>query len=429
MPKAFARYTDTGYRGVFFILGTSPLTGDPERIYYIRYKDPSGKLVEEPVGRTGKPDNMTAAKANTIRSYRVRGLELPNRKQREAKKEEHAAEAKRWTFDKLWEEWLRLNPHKKGKVNDDNRYRLHLRGPFGNKEPRELVPLDVDRLRLRLLKSGSLPGRKLDPNAKRRDDYSEKTRREFEERSAKREAKPYAVDTVRSILSLLTRIANFGVKRQLCEGLRFKVEGPKGTKQRTEDMTEEQMARYIRMCRTWPDPQAGDFQLLEIFTGMRRGEVRNLRWADVDYERGFLLLRDPKGGKDQRIPMSGAARKLLKKHPEVKDNPYVFAGEEGGPRSIRNIADSSRAIRDAAGLPKDFRPNHGLRHTFASHLASSGEVDLYVLQRLLTHKSPQMTQRYAHLRDQALQKAAGVIDAIVSRAGGDPDQGEGEVSG
>jgi integrase len=63
-------------------------------------------------------------------------------------------------------------------------------------------------------------------------------------------------------------------------------------------------------------------------------------------------------------------------------------------------------------LPDDFRPLHGLRHTFASWLASSGEVDLYTLQRLLTHNSPQMTQRYAHLADSALQRAASVADKL-----------------
>jgi len=45
---------------------------------------------------------------------------------------------------------------------------------------------------------------------------------------------------------------------------------------------------------------------------------------------------------------------------------------------------------------------------FASTLASSGKVDMYQLQKLLTHKSPAMTQRYAHLRDDALQKASKV---------------------
>lgn len=65
-------------------------------------------------------------------------------------------------------------------------------------------------------------------------------------------------------------------------------------------------------------------------------------------------------------------------------------------------------IRELAGLPKKFRPIYGLRHTFASNLANSGQVDLYTLQKLMTHKSPDMTQRYAHLRDEALQKASEV---------------------
>lgn len=60
----------------------------------------------------------------------------------------------------------------------------------------------------------------------------------------------------------------------------------------------------------------------------------------------------------------------------------------------------------------DFRPLHGLRHAYASFLASSGKVDLYTLQKLLTHSSPQMTQRYAHLADEALQRAAQVSDNI-----------------
>jgi site-specific recombinase XerD len=56
---------------------------------------------------------------------------------------------------------------------------------------------------------------------------------------------------------------------------------------------------------------------------------------------------------------------------------------------------------------------HGLRHVYASHLASSGKVDLYTLQKLLTHKSPLMTQRYAHLRNEALMDASNVISEII----------------
>ena len=73
----------------------------------------------------------------------------------------------------------------------------------------------------------------------------------------------------------------------------------------------------------------------------------------------------------------------------------------------------ARRVKEKASLPKDFRPLHGLRHNYASRLASSGEVELYILQKLLTHSSPQMTQRYAHLRDETLMKAASIADSMI----------------
>ena len=73
-------------------------------------------------------------------------------------------------------------------------------------------------------------------------------------------------------------------------------------------------------------------------------------------------------------------------------------------------------IRKAAGLPVGFRPLHGLRHTFASMLASSGDVDLYTLQKLLTHKTGAMTQRYAHLRDDTLRRASDLAGDLVGQA-------------
>jgi len=413
------RATATRYNGVYFITGTDS-QGKQEKVFYVSYYR-NGKRHFEKAGRQ-RQNGMTAYGASLLRTARIEGRELPNVERREAERAAKDAEAGRWTFDRLWREWKAANPHKKGRVNDDNRYRTHLEGPFGDKEPRELVPLDVERIRVRMLKGAAPPpGRRFDPNARRRVDYREATKRELAENAmenaAKREKKPYAVGTVKSVLSLLTRIANFGVKRQLCEGLRFKVESPKGAKERTEDMTADQMAAYIRTCREWPDAQAGNFQLLMLHTGMRRSEVRNLKWSDVDKERGFLLLRDPKGGEDVRIPLSDQAAKILEELPQVVRNPFVFPGERGkGPRGARQIADSSRAIRDAAGLPADFRPNHGLRHTFASHLASSGETDLYTLSKLLTHKSPTMTKRYAHLTDTALKRAANVMGRIVEQA-------------
>lgn len=405
----------TKYPGVYTIPGTDPL-GNPEEIFYISFRR-NGKQHFEKAGR-GFADKMTAADANAIRADKIRGMELPNKDRREADRAEVKAEAERWTFDALWAEWKKVNADKKGIVNDNSRYQAHLHPLFGHKEPREVTPFEVDRLRLAMLKGNApAPGRRFELNAKRRADYSAATKKKLAEKAAKREKKPYAIGTVVSALSLLRRIASFGADRRLCAGLTFKVTIPKGAKQKTEDMTGEQMARYIRTCREWPDRQEGDFQLLALYTGMRRAEVRKLKWADVDLDRGFILLRDPKGGEDQRVPLGDTAAELLQAHPKEKGGiGHIFTGEKGGPRGLRQIGESSRAIRDAAGLPKDFRPNHGLRHTFASHLASSGEVDLYTLQKMMTHKSPQMTQRYAHLTDAALKRGADVMSRIVREA-------------
>ena len=89
---------------------------------------------------------------------------------------------------------------------------------------------------------------------------------------------------------------------------------------------------------------------------------------------------------------------------------YIFPGRQGG--KLVNISKSINKIRKKAQLPAGFRPLHGLRHTYASVLASSGQVDLYTLQKLLTHKSPQMTQRYAHLQYEALKRAANLTSEL-----------------
>jgi integrase len=149
-----------------------------------------------------------------------------------------------------------------------------------------------------------------------------------------------------------------------------------------------------------------------LYTGMRRGELFKLLWDDVDFERGFIKIRGPKGGIDQTIPLNDAARSVLKSVPRTGSD-FVFPGKAGGQRV--DINHQIKAIKERAGLPKDFRALHGLRHHYASMLASSGKVDMYVLQKLLTHKSPTMTQRYAHLRDEALRKASNLAGELVNQ--------------
>ena len=62
---------------------------------------------------------------------------------------------------------------------------------------------------------------------------------------------------------------------------------------------------------------------LALFTGMRRRELFKLRWEDLDSDRGFIHIRDPKGSQDHKIPLNSAARPLLRAHPRT-DSPFLF---------------------------------------------------------------------------------------------------------
>jgi integrase len=358
----------TSYPGVFY--REVDRLGGPgkEKVFYIVFKK-GGKVHEEKVGRQ-YADDMTPARAARIRGERIEGKRKSRKEIREAKA------VTTWNINRLWLEYSAQKTDSKGLKVDRGRFDNHLKPGLGHKEPRNLAQLDIDRLRIGLSKT----------------------------------RKP---QTVKHVLALLNRIINFGANKGLCPGPSFKIELPKVNNLKTEDLNPEQLSALLQAIEADSNYQAANFMKMALYTGMRRGELFRLQWQDVGFERGFIHIRDPKGGQDEKIPLNTAARELLTNHPRT-GSPYVFPGRGGNQRT--DINKQVCRIKEAAGLPKDFRPLHGLRHTFASMLASSGEVDLYTLQKLLTHKTPAMTQRYAHLRDEALKRASEVAGDFFSRA-------------
>ena len=141
----------TKYPGVYYIHGKAVGSGKKERIYYITYRR-NARQIQEKAGRQYQ-DDMTAARAAQVRTNRIQGKELSNKAQREAEKAAKEAEANRWTMARLWEEYANNNPSLKGMVTDKNRFDNHIKPNFGDKEPCEILPLAVDRLRIKLLKS------------------------------------------------------------------------------------------------------------------------------------------------------------------------------------------------------------------------------------------------------------------------------------
>lgn len=364
----------TTYPGVYYRLAVRKGKAGEERVYYIVFKQ-NGRVIEEKVGRQ-YADDMTPAKASGIRAERIEGRRASRKEIREAILAAKAEEAAKPTIAKLWEQYQQASPDRKDTKTDRLRYELHLKPLFEGKTPDEITTLDIDKLRHKLLKTGRSP------------------------------------QTVKHVLALLRRIIRFGVKKGLCSSpdpSKLHFEMPKVDNQKTENLTSQQLKKYLEALDREPDQDAAAFLRLALTTGMRRGALMALKWSDIDFERNFILLRGEaaKKGRTEKIPISCVAKEVLLKIHKT-DSPFVFPGRNGEQRKdFRKIA---VRVKKNAGLPDDFRPLHGLRHAFASFLASSGQVDLYTLQKLLTHSSPQMTQRYAHLADEALQRAASVID-------------------
>lgn len=371
MPK---RIKSKKYAGVYYREAQRIGGNGFEKVYYIVFKQ-DGKMIEEKVGRQFV-DDMTEAKASRIRADRIEGKRFSRKEIKAAREAERREIENRWKLDRLFQIFIESKSHLKSLKDDKIRYILHLKDKLGDKEIDEISPFDVDRIRVTLLKK----------------------------------RKPA---TVKQVLVLLKRIINFGAGKRLCQPLSFKVEMPKVDNITTEDLSPTQLNNLLKAIDEDHDIQAGNMMKMALYTGMRRSELFRLKWSDVDFRNGFITIRNPKGGKSTIIPLNSAAKKVLEKHPKSNSH-YVFPGRDDNQR--KECKKPINRIKQRAGLPKDFRPLHGLRHVYASMLASSGQVDLYTLQKLLTHKSPQMVQRYAHLRDEALKRASNLMGELVDEA-------------
>ena len=104
--------------------------------------------------------------------------------------------------------------------------------------------------------------------------------------------------------------------------------------------------------------------------------------------------------------MAASVKQVLMDFPQQSETGYIFANPKTG-KPVTTLKKSFHTALRTAGID-DFR-FHDLRHCFASDLVRKG-ADLFVVQKLLGHASPKMTQRYAHLHDDHLQRTVQLLD-------------------
>lgn len=144
-------------------------------------------------------------------------------------------------------------------------------------------------------------------------------------------------------------------------------------------------------------------------TGMRKGEIQNLTWKDVDFKRRTITLTQTKNAEIRTIPISDTLLPVLQRLYVERRGPRVFSKPDGGPYG--NWRRSFESACNRAGI-EDFR-FHDLRHTFASYLVMSG-VDIRTVQELMGHKDIKMTMRYSHLSKAHLLEAVNRVGTNVA---------------
>jgi integrase len=150
--------------------------------------------------------------------------------------------------------------------------------------------------------------------------------------------------------------------------------------------------------------------LLALNTGMRRGELFNLKWNDVNFVGRILTVigATAKSGKTRHVPLNGEAFTVLQKwYEQRKKSELVFPSPDGG--RMDNISTSWEGLIEDAKI-ENFR-FHDLRHDFASKLVMAG-VDLNTVRELLGHSDIKMTLRYAHLAPEKLAAAVAKLSKV-----------------
>jgi integrase len=152
-----------------------------------------------------------------------------------------------------------------------------------------------------------------------------------------------------------------------------------------------------------------DFIETGLYTGMRLGEIRSLKWGDIDFVNMKIRVRNTesfttKSKKERTVPLHPSLADILSLRSQMDHSPFVFLRSDFKQVDPHTVNDKFREFCKAAELNSDFH-FHTLRHTFASHLAMNG-VSLFFIQKILGHQSIQTTTKwYAHLQPEPLVHA------------------------
>ena len=348
-----------------------------DRCYYIRYKNQYGRAIIEKIGWAS--EGITPQQAQLVRNERIKAVRLGD--------EVISIQQKRKTstpFHLFFNDYYLPNCTTKSKKSvelEKMLFRVWINPIIGNKAMKDISPFDLERIKKYMRDSG-------------------KSNR-----------------TINYALTVVRQVFNKAIAWDMFKGVNpiSKVKMEKLNNKRLRFLTTNEARALLDELKKHSN-QTYQISAFSLFTGMRAGEIFNLKFGDVDFKNGLIHIKNPKNNEDRVAYITIEVEAILKDK-KGKPNEYVFKNTKG--RKITEVPKTFERTVKRLGLNngiedrKDKVVFHTLRHTFASWLAMKG-VPIYTISKLMGHKDISMTQRYSHLSPDTKRTAVETISGMLN---------------
>lgn len=233
--------------------------------------------------------------------------------------------------------------------------------------------------------------------------------------------------TILYMIAVIRQVFNKAKKKKLSNGRGHYFEGvnptdyvekPKLKNKRTAFFTKAQAAILLDALKNrsilWHD-----IAIVSLDAGLRAGDIFKLKWEDVNLDFKFIHVKNPKNDEPRNVPMTKRLVRLFSSWIPGRPTDNVFKSRDN--KTIKRASNTFKRVLEELGFNDGIEDRldrytfHTLRHTYASWLILSG-ASLYDVQKLLGHKTMEMTQRYAHLSPKHLSNTVSLLEEYTSHA-------------
>ena len=246
--------------------------------------------------------------------------------------------------------------------------------------------------------------------------YSEKSIDELDNRSVERyiEAvflpRNYSISTQRQLISALKLFVVFYPKTKMAS---LELSRPKKSKTLPTILSKEEVLRIIQVTKNLKHRVV---IALLYSSGLRIGELVQLKLEQIDVERFQIKIVQGKGRKDRFVGLAQSFIPLLRNYLNTyQPSEYFVEGIHGGKYTESSIRKFLARSVQLAGIKKKVTA-HTFRHSYATHLLENG-VALRHIQELLGHAKPETTMIYTHVTRKSLLDVQSPLDTILLSLG------------